>query len=74
MKYILLSLILSNFSFADNIEREGDLLQPVTDVSQIQKQEEESIPTLDEVPMYEARPEPTNKPNTKSEKETKLLK
>jgi hypothetical protein len=68
MKYILLALVLSNLSYAE-VEREGDLLQPVSDVSQMQKQEEEKIPTLDEVPMYEATPESNEEINNYS-KET----
>lgn len=66
MKYFLLAMVLTHLSYAD-VEREGDLLQPVSDVSQIQKQEEEQIPTLDEVPMYESPKKPAEKNIRKSE-------
>lgn len=50
MKYLTaLVLIVSLNAYSQ--EKEGDLQLPVTDLSQVEKQEEEIPPTLDEVEM-----------------------
>ena len=60
---IIFLILFSSASFAQT-DREGDLQLPVTDLGQIQKQEEKLPPTIDEVEM---------KQKTKESKEYKKL-
>lgn len=55
MKLVILLLLLSTSAFAQ--ESEADLQLPVTDISDMQKEEEESVPTLEEVQMRQPRRE-----------------
>ena len=50
MKYLLLFIFMFHFNTWAQ-DKEGDLQLPVVDVSEIERQEEEQIPTLDEVEM-----------------------
>ncbi len=55
MKLFTLLLLLSTSAFAQ--ESEADLQLPVTDISEMQKEEEESVPTLEEVQMRQPQRE-----------------
>ncbi len=72
MKYTILFVSLfSSLCFAAN-DREGDLQMPVTDISQIQRQEQELPPSLDEVKMEQKnQPEasPEDKKRSRQKKE-----
>lgn len=59
MKYLTMTFLLMSFSvFAQ--DKEGDLQLPVSDISQIEKQEEVP-PSLDEVEMEQEEPEKETK-------------
>lgn len=60
-KLIILSILFSQLALAATPYREGDLQAPVTDLSQMNRQEQEETPTLDEVPMIEKEEEAPKK-------------
>lgn len=64
MKYLTILVLMMSFNVFSQ-EKEGDLQLPVTDVSQIEKQEEELPPTLDEVEMKQ-KEKKTNSKKTRS--------
>lgn len=53
MKNLIFFLILVLSVIAFSQDQEGNLQQPVSDLDEIQKEEEALPPTIDEVPMYE---------------------
>lgn len=66
MKFLTILILLFHFNlYAQNTE--ADLNLPVSDVSEIQKQEEEIPPTIDEVEMKQKNKK-TNKKKVKNEK------
>lgn len=65
---LILSFSLTLFAFAE--DKEGDLQLPVSDISEIQKEEEKKLPTLDEVPMKDDKRLKTEKiPETEETKD-----
>jgi hypothetical protein len=72
MKYLTLLFVLVSFTLMAQ-EKEGDLLQPVTDVSTMQKQEENIPPTIDEVEMRQVEKK-TPKTNDKKKSQWKKTK
>lgn len=68
MKTLLFTILFISFT-AYAQDKEGDLQLPVTDISNAQK-EEEKIPTIDEVPMYEDK-KPKNEVESKQDKKSK---
>lgn len=73
MKHFTLLLLLISFNTYSQ-EKEGDLQLPVTDLSEIERQEEEVPPTIDEVEMKQKKAKKiktkTKKTVIKSEKES----
>jgi hypothetical protein len=71
MKYLTLFILVFHFNLHAQ-DKEADLQLPVSDVSQIQKQEEEMPPTLDQVEMKqtEKKSEPTKKKTIEKTKQS----
>lgn len=64
MKYLTMTFLLMSFSvFAQ--DKEGDLQLPVSDISQIEKQEDVP-PTIDEIEMEQEEPEEAQSKNVES--------
>lgn len=69
IKLISLCLVFSQLALAATPYREGDLQAPVTDISQLNRQEQEETPTLDEVPMIEKEEKEPQKKEVKNTKQ-----
>lgn len=73
MKFFLMMMFLTSPLFAQ--DSEADLQIPVEDISQIQKEEEQQIPTLEEVEMKNNRRDDSDiRPRASSEEEMELRK
>lgn len=65
MRYLTCVLLILSFNVLAQ-EKEGDLQLPVTDVSQIERQEEELPPSIEEVEMKQKEPKPKKQKDDRS--------
>ncbi len=69
MKFLIIGLLLTHLPLhAQSQDKEADLQLPVSDISQIQEQEEKLPPTIQEVEMKQKERVPEKRPVRKKEK------